>query len=59
MSIFVRFGIGATIRISREIQCLPYAVFLFVCNCIGVKTSDISSCFPLLAGFSLARFIRQ
>ena len=35
MSISVRFGIGATIRIGREIQCLPYAGFLkqlqFVC----------------------------
>ena len=27
MSISVRFGIGANIRIVREIQCLPYAGF--------------------------------
>ena len=26
-SIAVRFGIGATIRIGQEIQCLPYAGF--------------------------------
>ena len=27
LSISVRFGIAATIRIGREIQCLPYAGF--------------------------------
>ena len=27
LSISVRFGIGATIRIGLEIQCLPYAGF--------------------------------
>ena len=27
LSISVLFGIGATIRIGQEIQCLPYAVF--------------------------------
>ena len=27
LSISVRFGIGAPIRIGREIQCLPYAGF--------------------------------
>ena len=27
LSISVRFGINATIRIGREIQCLPYAGF--------------------------------
>ena len=25
LSIAVRFGIGATIRIGQDIQCLPYA----------------------------------
>ena len=27
MVIFVQFGIGATIRIGREIQCIQYAGF--------------------------------
>ena len=27
LTIFVRFGIGATISIGREIQCLTYAFF--------------------------------
>ena len=33
LSISVCFGIGATIRIGQEIQCLPYAVFL----CFKIK----------------------
>ena len=27
------YGIGATIRIGREIQCLPYAGFLYSMTC--------------------------
>ena len=30
LSIFVRFGIGATIHIGREIQCLTYSGFSVV-----------------------------
>ena len=36
------YGIGATIRIGREIRCLPYAVFL--CAYIQMGIDDI---FPL------------
>ena len=34
LSISVRFGISATIRIGRVIQCLPYAGF-----CLGLSLS--------------------
>ena len=30
MSIFFRFGIGASILIGQQIQCLPYAVFFYL-----------------------------
>ena len=30
MSVFVRFGIGATIRTRRDIQCLPYEAFFLL-----------------------------
>ena len=30
LSLSVRFGIGATIRTHREIQCLPYAGFFAI-----------------------------
>ena len=40
LSVYIRFGIGATIRTRREIQCLPYAVqmqqSLFITNNIIV-----------------------
>ena len=29
LSVSVRFGIGATIRTHREIQCLPYAGYFY------------------------------
>ena len=39
LSIFVRFGIGATIRIVQEIQCLPYAGFVFAWLAYSVTQS--------------------
>ena len=38
LSISVRFGIGATIRIGQEIQCLPYAGFFIQRLCRKILT---------------------
>ena len=40
LSIFVRFGIGATIRIGREIQCVPYAQFFSSHNILGFLSDE-------------------
>ena len=36
LSVFIGFGIGATIRTRQEIQCFPYAEFLYVIDRPGV-----------------------
>ena len=35
---FYDIGIGATIRIGREIQCLPYAGFFFIIHASATKS---------------------
>ena len=42
-----KHGIGASIRIGREIQCLPYAGFFYP-NLISVKVADVLASFKFL-----------
>ena len=53
LSITVRFGIGATIRIGREIQSLPYAGFFLrdpsIKQCKGNLGETISSFYYLVS----------
>ena len=49
LSIFVRFDIGATIRISREIQCLQYAG-CFVKFCLFKSKGDQQFCILRVLG---------
>ena len=54
---FCPFGIGATIRIGREIQCLPYAGF-FVISC----DTPLQQCYdyqPHISPFDLIWFTQN
>ena len=50
LAISVHFGVGTTIRTHREIQCLPYAVFISTIT-VDTHTATVFSYFSVFFAF--------